>query len=148
MAYLAKEATRDIYLLDKPAAAERLDELIDSLSKRSLPLCLQAYAKTLKQFRTEILNWHDCHLTNAKSEAANNNVKRIKRLGYGFKNFQHFRNRVLLSELRGFKDRIRNNPARGIEILIRRFPNSIERKELQSVVGIAATPNDNLCIAL
>lgn len=96
LAYLTKEATRDIYSLDKTRATERLDELITSLSKRSLPRCLQAYAKTLKQFRTEILNWHDCHLTNAKSEAANNNVKRIKRLGYGFKNFQHFRNRVLL----------------------------------------------------
>lgn len=96
LAYLTKEATREIYLLDKPSATKRLDELIESLSKKSLPLCLQAFAKTLKQFRTEILNWHDCRLTNAKSEAANNNVKRIKRLGYGFKNFQHFRNRVLL----------------------------------------------------
>ena len=64
--------------------------------KPTVPEVLQTYGTTLLQWQDEILNWHDHKLTNAKAEAANNNVKRIKRLGYGFKNFQHFRNRVLL----------------------------------------------------
>lgn len=96
LAYLVKEATREIYTFAKAEADQRINDICAMVQKPSVPAPLRSFGKTLRDWKDEILAWHDCKLTNAKAEAANNSVKRIKRLGYGFKNFSHFRNRVLL----------------------------------------------------
>lgn len=44
-----------------------------------------------------ILNSFDCTYTNGFTEGSNNKIKVIKRNGYGFRNFENFRNRILLS---------------------------------------------------
>ena len=44
-----------------------------------------------------ILNAFDCPYSNGFTEGINNKIKVIKRNGYGFRNFENFRNRILLS---------------------------------------------------
>ena len=44
-----------------------------------------------------ILNSFDCPYSNGFTEGSNNKIKVIKRNGYGFRNFENFRNRILLS---------------------------------------------------
>jgi transposase len=45
-------------------------------------------------------------LTNGPTEAANNLIKRIKRIGFGFRRFHHYRLRVLLYAGRPNWDRL------------------------------------------
>ena len=40
--------------------------------------------------------WHAARVTNGHTEAINNLIKRIKRIGFGFRRFAHYRIRVLL----------------------------------------------------
>lgn len=44
-----------------------------------------------------ILNIFECPYSNGYTEGCNNKIKVIKRLAYGFRNFNNFRNRILLS---------------------------------------------------
>ncbi len=41
-------------------------------------------------------DWHHARVSNAASEAANNLIKRVKRVGFGFSNFNNYRIRALL----------------------------------------------------
>ncbi len=45
---------------------------------------------------TQIANWHHARVSNAASEAANNLIKRVKRVAFGFSNFNNYRIRALL----------------------------------------------------
>ncbi|WP_411970984.1 transposase [Ligilactobacillus hohenheimensis] len=38
-----------------------------------------------------------CQLSNSPVEGINNKIKVIKRVSYGYRNFDHFRGRILLS---------------------------------------------------
>lgn len=44
----------------------------------------------------EITNWHRAHVSNGPTEAVNNLIKRIKRIGFGFRSFTSYRIRVIL----------------------------------------------------
>ena len=43
-----------------------------------------------------MLRWHRTGLTNGRTEGRNLVIKNIKRLGYGFRNFENYRLRLLL----------------------------------------------------
>ncbi|MEQ8717701.1 MAG: transposase, partial [Acidimicrobiales bacterium] len=43
-----------------------------------------------------LLRWHTTGLTNAATEGRNLIIKNIKRLGFGFRNFENYRLRLLL----------------------------------------------------
>ena len=45
--------------------------------------------------RSKICNYHLAKVTNAPTEALNNLVKRIKRIGFGCRNFENYRIRAL-----------------------------------------------------
>ena len=45
---------------------------------------------------TRSLPWHRAHVSQGPTEAANNLIKRIKRVAFGLRRFQNFRIRVLL----------------------------------------------------
>jgi len=95
-AWLAKESVRDLYLTADPKDAELLLDktvagcLADEVAE------IQSLGATLKQWRSEILNHHQTGASNGPTEALNLNVKRIKRCGRGFRNFDNYRLRVLL----------------------------------------------------
>ena len=51
--------------------------------------------RSLARWFEEITNWHKAFVTNEPTEAVNNLIKRIKRIGLGFRSFDHYRIRVL-----------------------------------------------------
>jgi transposase len=61
-----------------------------------MPPELQRLGRTLKNWSGKICNYHLARMTNSPAEALNNLVKRIKRIGFGFRNFQNYRIRALL----------------------------------------------------
>lgn len=52
---------------------------------------------TLVNWAKYILNSFDCPYTNGYTEGMNNKIKVIKRNAYGYRNFENFRNRIMLS---------------------------------------------------
>jgi transposase len=48
------------------------------------------------RWRDQIVAWHQALVSNGPTEAVNNLIKRIKRIGFGFRRFTHYRIRVLL----------------------------------------------------
>ena len=96
-AWHAKEIIRSIYDIGDPALAEEfVCELAIDLQDRSRPIEVRSLGRTLARWFTEITNWHRAFVSNGPTEAVNNLIKRIKRIGFGFRSFEHYRIRVLL----------------------------------------------------
>lgn len=57
---------------------------------------LTRLAKTVAAWQDEILAYHHTGLSNGPTEAMNLLVKKIKRVGHGFRNFDNYRLRLLL----------------------------------------------------
>ncbi|MDP8930140.1 MAG: transposase, partial [Actinomycetota bacterium] len=53
-------------------------------------------AGTVRHWRHRVLAYHHGRVSNARSEAMNLLAKKIKRIGFGFRNFNHYRMRLLL----------------------------------------------------
>ncbi|NLA35876.1 MAG: ISL3 family transposase, partial [Actinobacteria bacterium] len=97
MTWYATETLRGFYAIDGPAdAAVFLDELIDDMTDESMPREVRSLARTLTRWRAQILAWHQARVSNGPTEATNNLIKRIKRVGFGFRKFASYRVRVLL----------------------------------------------------
>ncbi len=97
MTWHAKETVRGIYDIDDTdAAREYLDELIADMLDSEMPPEVRSLARTLKRWRDHIVAWHRARVTNGPTEAINNLIKRIKRIGFGLRRFRHDRVRALL----------------------------------------------------
>ena len=93
----AKEIVRSIYDHHDPdLALEFVTRLGHDLQDRAYPIEVNSLGRTLIRWRHQIAAWHQARHTNAATEAANNLIKRIKRVAFGFANFEHFRIRALL----------------------------------------------------
>ena len=57
---------------------------------------LQQLGRTLRRWADEITAWHWAEVSNGPTEAMNSLIKPIKRVGFGFRRFAHYRLRVLL----------------------------------------------------
>jgi transposase len=96
-AWHAKEVIRSIYDIDDPVlAAEFVDQLGVDLQDDDCPPEVQTLGRTLQRWRQQIVAWHHARVSNGPTEAMNNLIKRIKRVGFGFRRFAHYRIRVLL----------------------------------------------------
>lgn len=81
-----KEIMRNIYRIRDPKkATERFDSLIQGLEFDSRPRWQELY-RTLKNWRTEILNYFTYRVTNAYTEGVHTRIKLLKRISYGFRN--------------------------------------------------------------
>lgn len=97
MTWHAKETLRGFYEQDTVADAETyLDELIDDSNDKDHPPEVRSLGRTLRTWRDQILAWHQAQVSNGPTESINNLIKRIKRIGFGFRKFDHYRTRVLL----------------------------------------------------
>jgi transposase len=97
VAWEAKEAVRELYgHQDQALALEWVDALADDLCDKMRPSEVRSLGRTLQRWRLEITAWHACHLSNGPTEAMNNLIKRIKRVGFGFTNLRNYRIRALL----------------------------------------------------
>jgi transposase len=61
-----------------------------------MPPEIQKLGQTLHRWFNKIANYHQARISNGPTEALNNLIKRIKRIGFGFRNFDNYRIRALL----------------------------------------------------
>jgi transposase len=97
MAWHAKEVVRSIYeITDAALARQFVTELGADLQDRSCPPEVNSLGRTLTRWLEEIVAWHGTGISNGPTEGANNLIERIKRIGFGLRNFATYRIRVLL----------------------------------------------------
>ena len=97
IAYRMKERLRDFYRTHDPGEARQLlDDLQRHCLKRAMPPEVQKLGRTIRTWFDKICNFHLARLSNGPTEALNNLIKRIKRVGFGFRNFENYRIRALL----------------------------------------------------
>jgi transposase len=96
-AWHAKEVVRSIYDHHYPhLAVAFVERLGRDLQDESCPVEVRSLGRTLIRWKGQIAAWHKAHLSNAPTEAANNLIKRVKRVAFGFTRFRNHRIRVLL----------------------------------------------------
>jgi transposase len=97
IAYRIKERLRDFYrAVDVDEARQMLEELQAHCLKRAMPPEIQRLGRTIKQWFDKLCNFHLARVTNGPTESLNNLIKRVKRVGFGFRNFKNYRIRALL----------------------------------------------------
>jgi transposase len=97
MAWHAKEVIRSIYQIDEPdLATEFVAQLAEDLRDDSCPAEVNSLGRTLRRWHDQIVAWHQARVSNGPTEAVNNLIKRIKRIGFGFRRFRNYRIRALL----------------------------------------------------
>jgi transposase len=97
IAYRIKERLRDFYATyDADEARTMLDELQRHCVKRAMPPEIQKLGRTIRAWFDKICNFHIARVSNGPTESLNNLIKRIKRIGFGFRNFKNYRIRALL----------------------------------------------------
>jgi len=69
---------------------------LDRHGREQWPAALGALLTTLHNWWDPILNYFNDHITSGLVEGLNNKGKRSKRRAYAFRNFEHFRLRVLV----------------------------------------------------
>ena len=97
IAYRVKERFRDFYRASNPDQARQLlEELQAHCVKRAMPPEVQRLGRTIERWFDKLCNYHLARVTNGPTESLNNLIKRIKRVGFGFRNFRNYRIRALL----------------------------------------------------
>jgi len=57
-------------------------------SRRGLPVEARALGRTLIRWKHQIAAWHKAHVSNGRTEAVNNLIKRVMRAAFGFTSFR------------------------------------------------------------
>jgi transposase len=97
MAWHAKEVVRSIYDHHDPdLALTFVERLGHDLQDESCPIEVHSLGRTLLRWKHQIAAWHQAHVSNGPTEAANNLIKRVNRIAFGFTRFRNYRIRVLL----------------------------------------------------
>lgn len=97
MAWHAKEVVRQLFEpVDPDVALEFVSRLGVDLQDESCPPEVNQLGRTIVRWRHQIAAWHHAHVSNGPTEAANNLIKRVKRVAFGFRRFAHYRIRALL----------------------------------------------------
>lgn len=97
-AYMAAHELRDIYRRshDLTEAKRRLHDVLQRCAFADIPE-LERLGRTLDSWREELLAYFTTGgVSNGPTEAVNLLIKRIKRVGFGFRNFDNYRLRLLL----------------------------------------------------
>lgn len=97
LAWAVKEALRDTYAASCEADARAaLDEFYAWAAESGLPEA-RRLARTVRRWQAPILAWHHTGGTSsARVEAVNLLIKKVKRVGHGFRNYRNYRLRLLL----------------------------------------------------
>jgi len=96
-AWQGKELLRAVYaadgMLTARAALDRFYRWVDGVEVAELT----RLARTVGAWQAEILAWHTTDgCSNGPTEAVNLLIKKVKRVGHGFRNFANYRLRLLL----------------------------------------------------
>lgn len=93
--YLYKEWLHKIYRCKgRKIAGKALTKMTDMMALSHVPE-VKTLRKTLMNWRTEILNYFENRLTNARTEGFNNVAKLVQKRAYGYKSFDNYRLRLL-----------------------------------------------------
>lgn len=96
-AWRAKEAVRDIYThTNAELAMTWTERLAAELRDAKQPTEIRSLGRTLTRWKSQIVAWHQAHVSNGPTEAVNNLIKRVKRAAFGFTSFPNYRIRSLL----------------------------------------------------
>lgn len=96
-AYLLKEKFYTFMSSQNSAEArKRLHEFVIHATIAELPE-FEPLLRVLRNWTPYILNAFDCKYTNGFTEGCNNKIKVLKRIAFGYRNFNNLRQRVLLS---------------------------------------------------
>ena len=71
-------------------------QLGHDLQDDDCPPEIRKLGRTLMRWHPQICAWHRAGVSNGPTEAANNLIKRVKRVASGFRRFAHYRIRALL----------------------------------------------------
>ena len=98
IAYRVKERLRDFYRDERPRRGPPACSKSSQRHclKRAMPPEIQKLGRTIRTWFDKICNYHLARMSNGPTEALNNLIKRIKRIGFGFRNFENYRIRALL----------------------------------------------------
>ena len=95
-AYLAKELLREVYGTTSVRVARRRLDVFRRHCRDAEVLELARLSKTMRRREHEILGWHRTGMSNGPTEAMNLLIKKVKRVGHGFRKFDNYRLRLLL----------------------------------------------------
>lgn len=95
--YLVKEKIREVYKCKNPKIAEYKFDLLLKILEDEKVGKLKEVRETLKRWRPYILNYFKSRTTNAFIEGMNNKIKLIKRVSFGFRNFENYVLKITLA---------------------------------------------------
>ena len=96
-AWHANETVRVIYQTSHPGEGDEYTRLLAvELQDQSCSPELNQLGRTLHTWHSQIVAWHHARVGNGPTESANNLIKRVKRVAFGFRNFRNYRTRILL----------------------------------------------------
>jgi transposase len=98
--YFLKELFRDFY---KSTDYETADHLLTEwlqLARNSPFPSFQNVARTIKNWRSQMMQYFKSPYTNGRTEGTNHKIKNIKRRAYGYRNLHRFRTRVFFGVYR------------------------------------------------
>lgn len=99
-AWALKEAFREWYHFTTRRQAEEALVVWERSVRDQGPEPFRGLLPMLQTWRQETLNYFDYPYTNGFLEGKNNRIKVIKRIAYGYRNAQNFRQRILLTNLK------------------------------------------------
>jgi transposase len=95
IAYYLKDDLRQFWKQPSKRAADRF---LDAWCRRANATSirqLHTMAKTLQTHRTGLLNWYDEPISTGPLEGINNKIGALQRRAYGYRNYEHFKQRLL-----------------------------------------------------
>ena len=93
---MPNKLVRQIYThTDGDLAVEHVEAVGRDLQDDSCPPEVQSMGRTITRRRDQIAAWHHAHVSNGPTEAANNRIKHVKRVAFGFRRFRNYRIRTL-----------------------------------------------------
>jgi transposase len=96
-AYLLKEKFYDFMASKNSTEARRhLHDFVIHATVADLPE-FEPLLRVLRNWTQYILNAFDCKYTNGFTEGCNNKIKVLKRIAFGYRSFDNFRQRILMS---------------------------------------------------
>jgi hypothetical protein len=95
--WVIKEQLRAVYRADdEDAARDALTDFYDVAKAANIPEA-DRLARTIRRWEDAVLAYYRSDgLSNARTEAINGLIKKVKRVGHGFRNLRNYRLRLLL----------------------------------------------------
>ncbi len=94
-AYYLKEDLRQFWNQRSKAAAEKFLEAWCRRADASGIRQMRTMAKTLRMHRRGLLNWYDHPISTGPLEGINNKIGALQRRAYGYRNYEHLKERLL-----------------------------------------------------